>query len=343
MSDYSIRQHILTLYSSSVTRLPGSTELWYSYINHILSTSRSSPEISRVLARALNLQPTKASIWLLAIRFEADGTSPNGDKREEGGIGGGNMDAARKLAMRGIRFMKGATKDDARRLWVEWVRLEVSFVERLRKRWEILGVKDAMAGKPNMEVDLQLDALATLVGDAEDQVSITEQKIVSAKESSPHSALLEGTLIKIVMNNAIAAFPGDVAIYEDLLAVLRPMPTILRPALLSHLYELLRSSLSSLSASATFGSKLPIYHQARFILARRFLDDLASVQKDGTSLKAVSIDSLKWIEAVGESVKEFRIALQETSNGSNELVHEDFARFLTVTAQKTEDASLVGL
>lgn len=211
VSDYSIARHILSLYSSSVTRVPGSMKLWQSYITHVIANSNSSAEVSRVLARAISLHPTKADIWLLAIRFEADGTGPNA---REGGIGGGNIDAARKLVMRALRFMRAAPKEEALKIWLEWIRLEISFMERMRKRWEILGIKDAMSGEQNVktdEMDVDGDAAALPAADA-DLVSEAKEVEALAKTAGDvqHSArqgehaVLKGAIVKVVITNAFA-------------------------------------------------------------------------------------------------------------------------------------------
>lgn len=214
VSDYSIARHILSLYSSAVTRRPGSMQLWQEYITHVMKNSNSSAEISRVLARALGLHPTKSSIWILAIRFEADGTGP---QAKEGGIGGGNIDAARKLVMRALRFMKGATREDALQVWLEWIRLEISFVERMRKRWEILGIADTMAGEANMQIDAQgtdeVDEEIQLPEPAndDDAVQDTEQtgklsqaatQVTNASEGG-QAAILKGAIVKVVLQNAL--------------------------------------------------------------------------------------------------------------------------------------------
>jgi U3 small nucleolar RNA-associated protein 6 len=301
-----------------------------------LRTSNSSPEVSRVLARALTLHPTNPAIWLLAIRFEADGTASYArdeintfeDDQPESTIGGGNIDAARKLAMRGIRFTKGAREEDARILWVEWARLEISFVERMRKRWEILGIKDAMNGQANLDVEgMQVDGAP-----AEDSVEQAEKQLEAVQESQGRNAVLEGGIAKIVIQNALAAFPGKAAIYADMLRLLRPLPTPLRPTLLEEIYTSLRSNMDTFEGYTQAG-------QARILLARRHLADLAEPQKDGLSLKEIPVDSVEWTVAVGNAVHDYRAGLAALSGGSEELVG-DFADFLADCWQKTEDSSL---
>lgn len=211
VSDYSIARHILSLYSSAVTRVPGSMKLWHSYIAHVMLNSNSTAEISRVLARAIGLHPTKADIWLLAIRFEADGTGP---EAKDGGIGGGNIDSARKLVMRALRFMKAAPRDEALKIWLEWVRLEVSFMERMRKRWDILGITATMSGEQNvkpseMDVDGAADALpdpeTDLASETKDDAELakTAGDVQNSAEKGQH-AVLGGEIVRVVLDNALA-------------------------------------------------------------------------------------------------------------------------------------------
>lgn len=155
------------------------------------------------------MHPTNADLWLLAIRFEADGTGP---QAKEGGIGGGNIDAARKLVLRALRFMKSAKEEEGRKIWLEWVRLEMSFIERMRKRWEIMSIQDIMSGKPNVQQDAaemsngvlpepDQDMLAE-TGEEQDLAS-TATQIQSTKQKGQH-AVLGGDIVRVVLTSALA-------------------------------------------------------------------------------------------------------------------------------------------
>jgi len=129
------------------------------------------------------LHPTNADLWLLAIRFEADGTAAptsaedEDDASKSGGIGGGNIDAARKLVLRALRFMQSeSSRLDAVEIWKEWVRLEISLVERMRKRWQILGIADALSGKSNIELEVVDEALSV-----QDQSAALEVRLLSPR------------------------------------------------------------------------------------------------------------------------------------------------------------------
>ena len=245
--------------------------------------------------------------------------------------------------MRGIRFMKGARTEDARRLWIEWVRLEISFVEKIRKRWEILGIEDKVAAKADLETVLQNGEPGLANSLLEDQTMAADEGFDSknTRREHTHSAILGGALIEMVITNAAAAFPEDPRLYTNLLSLIRPMPTVLRSTLLSHIYNLLRSNLVSLQPSNGFAVKSAFDCQARVILARRYVDDLVLGQISGKSIQSGSFDSLEWIEAIEEAVKAFQESLNTSPEENTSLLSAEFAAFLHEMRRKTDDASLV--
>lgn len=222
---------------------------------------------------------------------------------------------------------------------MEWVRIEISLVERMRKRWEILGIADANTGgqkESNMELD-QVDAeLAEVAaetdgGSAETEAIETPDNVAEAKASG-QQAVLSGIIVKAVIDNALSSSPDRLSLFSSLLEVIRPLPTILRPDLLAHIYSILQTNLPAFEASETRG-------QALALLSRRFVDDLAQLQKDKLSLKPVPIDSLEWVEAVGESTKAFRSAIAG-QDSENMILLEQAAEFIGQMLDSTEDASL---
>ncbi|KAK9900557.1 hypothetical protein P389DRAFT_208035 [Cystobasidium minutum MCA 4210] len=346
VSDYSIARHILSLYSSSVTRLPGSMKLWQSYITHVISTSNSSAEVSRVLARAIGLHPTKADIWLLAIRFEADGT-PTGNA---GGIGGGNIDAARKLTMRALRFMKSATKEDSIKIWLEWIRLEISFMERLRKRWEILGIKDAMSGEQNVKtVDIAADKDASdalpdpksdLVQESREDSALakTAGEVQDSSQEGEH-AVLSGEIVKVVITNALSSSKDDIEMYDAVLQLLRTLPTPVRQDLLRHTHKTFES------VQTPHLSNPSLLAKAVSIRAYSHIYDLSEPNKEGTAVIQVEVDSLEWIEAIEQGIHDFKRALSavqqnNTARQGTTYLYEAYVDFVADMASKSKDADL---
>ena len=74
----------------------------------------------RIAARAVQLHPRTPSLYVLAASHE---------------LAHGGMGAARVLLQRGLRL-----NADCVDMWREYVRLELGFVEALRRRWDVLGI-----------------------------------------------------------------------------------------------------------------------------------------------------------------------------------------------------------
>jgi hypothetical protein len=72
--------------------------------------------------RALQLHPQESGLYIMGAAHELDHMSATG---------------ARTLLQRGLRI-----NGDSMDLWKEYVKMEMGFIERLRRRWEVLGVEN---------------------------------------------------------------------------------------------------------------------------------------------------------------------------------------------------------
>jgi hypothetical protein len=118
--------------------------------------------------------------------------------------------------------------------------------------------------------------------------------------------------------------------HKQLLDTIRPLPTPLRAELLSHIYAVLRAQLPVFSDASARS-------EARSILCKRYLADLAVPASDGLTLKEVALDTVEWIEAVGQTVTAYKAALVEEESIQ---LQQDYADVLAGCCEKTEDASL---
>lgn len=235
LSDYSIPLHILSLYSAAAKRFPESLELWTSYIAYSL-TQASNKLVSRVLSAAIAAHPSHSDFWVMAAQFEADG--------DETGKGGGNVDGARKLLMRGLRFFKNA---NSLPLWIEWIRIELNFIQTIEKRREALGLLESQSksnepshsiqSEENNNVDQALQTTADLqqLPQEPDTAMTPLDRKIDCTELKGQEALLSGALVKVVLQNAFEAIPG-LDIFQAILPLLHAFESPLRPALLHFLY-----------------------------------------------------------------------------------------------------------
>jgi hypothetical protein len=143
----------------------------------------------------------------MAAQFEADG--------DETGKGGGNVDGARKLLMRGLRFFKDASSLP---LWIEWIRIELNFIQTIEKRREALGLPETQSKstdpshsvqtEENEHIDPALkttDDLRQLPEDSDTPMTPLNHNINCA-DLKGQEALLSGALVKIVLQSA---FEGE--------------------------------------------------------------------------------------------------------------------------------------
>ncbi|OAV91598.1 hypothetical protein PTTG_04246 [Puccinia triticina 1-1 BBBD Race 1] len=236
LSDYSIPLHILNLYSAAAKRFPESLELWTSYIAYSL-TQASNKLVSRVLSAAIAAHPSHSEFWVMAARFEADG--------DETGKGGGNVDGARKLLMRGLRFFKDASSLP---LWIEWIRIELNFIQTMEKRREAFGLLDSHSKSNDPSHSSQPEetghvheALQTTVDlrqlpeDPDTPMTPLDREVDSTGLKG-QEALISGALVKVVLQNAFEAIPG-LDIFYATLPLLCAFESPLRPALIHFLYR----------------------------------------------------------------------------------------------------------
>jgi U3 small nucleolar RNA-associated protein 6 len=119
-----------------VSKFKSDVGLWVQYIE-VAKREKADALVGRLIARcalnkqqhvetycgdrALQLHPLESGLYIMGAAHELDHMSATG---------------ARTLLQRGIR-MNGDSMD----LWKEYVKMEMGFIERLRRRWEVLGVE----------------------------------------------------------------------------------------------------------------------------------------------------------------------------------------------------------
>ena len=120
--------------------------------------------------RALQLHPNTPALYILAASHELSNLSPS---------------SARTLLQRGIRL-----NNDSVELWTEYVKMELGFVEGLRRRWDVLGINVETQAKGNAkEMPLDLE-------ESENQMLVDEDNRDATR------AIMEGEIVKSVISSA---------------------------------------------------------------------------------------------------------------------------------------------
>lgn len=164
----------------------GSVELWLQYVA-FCKKEGSSRVLSNIFSRALQVHPRSAEIWIEAASYEFAVNL--------------NVDSARLLMQRAIRLNSHSQK-----LWLEYFRLELLYVQKLSVRRQVLRLDEADEKPVDNDATVLIDELPEERDAEKEEVSEEMQAKMNARK-----LVLAGAIAKIVYTNAIAAISDDVA------------------------------------------------------------------------------------------------------------------------------------
>ncbi|THV06741.1 hypothetical protein K435DRAFT_743269 [Dendrothele bispora CBS 962.96] len=177
ISDYALVRRQFNIFERALKRFKSDVGLWIEYIS-LAKKEGARTLVGRITARALQLHPNVPALYILAASHELDHLSPS---------------SARSLLQRGIR-MNGESVE----MWREYVKMELGFMESMRRRWETLGISG---------------------------------------ESSAQE-VMAGAVVTAVISKAVQALDNKQLVLElDELITSFPMPDRVRQSLLQHLYR----------------------------------------------------------------------------------------------------------
>ncbi|KAK3646840.1 U3 snoRNP protein [Elasticomyces elasticus] len=121
-SDSNNQRIVFSILDRGTRKFAGDRELWLKYIQ-FCQKERANKKLAEVFTSYLRLRPREYNGWVLAAKWYAE---------EEG-----DMSTARGYLQRGLRFCK-----DERKLWLEYLQLEMVYLAKLAARRQILGLDE---------------------------------------------------------------------------------------------------------------------------------------------------------------------------------------------------------
>ncbi|KAF8629265.1 hypothetical protein AX17_005844 [Amanita inopinata Kibby_2008] len=292
VSDYALVRRQFQIFERALKKFKSDVDLWVQYIQ-VTKQEGARSLVGRVTARALQLHPNEPTLYIIAASHELDNLSPS---------------AARTLLQRGLRL-----NADSVELWREYVKMELSFIESLRRRWDVLGIKMDEKGKNKGE---QVEGSRDIVEPVHPRKSVEDFMEVDEETDGDKSAaarrdVMQGAIVKSVMTNAARAL-GKIELFDALKTVIEEHPCApdLRHALLDHFYDLVRQT-------------LPNDAKAIKLSASRFLT---------TGSKGIGL-----IEALGQANEEM---LESAGNCCREEVLEMYSEFVEEWCGRTMDENM---
>ncbi|KZT70904.1 hypothetical protein DAEQUDRAFT_724645 [Daedalea quercina L-15889] len=221
VSDYALVRRQFHVFERALKKFKSDVGLWIQYIQ-VAKKEGARTLVGRITARALQLHPNVPALYILAASHELEHLAPS---------------AARALLQRGIRLNPESTE-----VWREYVKMELGFVESLRRRWDVLGIEVEDTKRKGKQRALDED------GDDDMGKEMQKMQVDAEDEGDEGEAarrqIMQGAIVKSVMSSAAKALP-KIELFislQDLLATY-PCPPSLRDTLLDHLFTLLHETL----------------------------------------------------------------------------------------------------
>ncbi|KAI9437584.1 U3 small nucleolar RNA-associated protein 6-domain-containing protein [Lactarius indigo] len=259
ISDYALTRRQFHIFERALQKFKSDVSLWLQYLR-LAQREGARALAGRIAARAVQLHPRTPSLYVLAAAHE---------------LAHGGMGAARSLLLRGLRLNASSTE-----MWREYVRLELGFVEAMRRRWDVLGIA------------LDSDSASGEGGEGE-RVDRAEEK---AMGDAARRAIMDGAIVCQAIDSAAKALP-TIGLFQSLQEVIAgyPVKEALRSALLDHLHERLAETLP--------GDASAVVLRATRALALTSAEELAGGALVD-ALRRANEEMLKALDAVGQQPPE---------------------------------------
>ncbi|CAL1707685.1 unnamed protein product [Somion occarium] len=217
ISDYALVRRQFHIFERALKKFKSDIGLWIQYIQ-VAKKEGARSLVGRITARALQLFPNVPAFYILAASHELEYLSPS---------------AARTLLQRGIRLNAESVE-----MWREYVKMEMGFVESMRRRWNVLGiiVEDKGKGKERERTSLDEEEV--------EQMEVDAAEPEGDESEAARREILSGAIVKSVISSAAKALPKP-ELFMSLHNVISkyPSPLSLRTSLLDHLHDLLQQIL----------------------------------------------------------------------------------------------------
>ncbi|CCM00065.1 uncharacterized protein FIBRA_02092 [Fibroporia radiculosa] len=293
ISDYALVRRQFHIFERALKKFKSDVGLWIQYIQ-VAKKEGARTLVGRITARALQLHPNVPALYILAASHELEHLSPS---------------AARALLQRGIRL-----NTDSVEMWKEYVKMELGFVESLRRRWEVLGIgEEAKQKEKTADTEMSDHRNETVDNEGVEKTQFDADEYDESEAA--RKDIMEGFIVKSVISSAVKAQP-KIELFtsiRDLLATY-PCPPSLRENLVSHLFSLLQVTLPS---------------------------DPAAIKLAATKSLTLDLEGRDLVEALTHANEQLANALRDNSE-ADERLSGVYARFVEEWCQRDIDNDLKG-
>eukprot|EP00941_MAST-03F_sp_MAST-3F-sp1_P002139 g2139.t1 len=175
LSDHSGKRRIHHIFQRLVRRFPDDPKLWMQYASFCQRVN-ARKVLGTVTAKALQRHPRVDGLWILAASSE---------------FNAGNVVASRTLLQRALRV-----NAESKKLWYEYFRLELLYINKMAGRRQKLGLEDGAS----------------------------KTRLMEDGSEAPNAAFFRGVVPTVVFSNATKAVPNDLTFQSNFLDICLTVP-----------------------------------------------------------------------------------------------------------------------
>lgn len=299
-SSYSIPRRALYILKRATVKFPADLSVWLAYVEYA-SREGMRKVVSQGLTSALQHHPLSSTLYLLSSyhHLHPDAPFPSESipstskvdlpsQAEDTGFSLEGVAPARTTLLLGLRLVP-----QSQDLWVEYIKLELGWVEALRRRWKLLGIEDTPKASSLSDDEVESDAL------------IGGEGAFGPEGETARKAILSGQLVVHAVSSALEAIPAvatdkkspksaGMSLRNLLLDTLRTYPSPLRATALEPVY-------ADLSQLATSTGRIAA--EARLLLMTRGLFDRPYESQDAADSALDEVQTIEEIGKIGRAMK----------------------------------------
>ncbi|VVA98647.1 unnamed protein product [Arabis nemorensis] len=205
ISDFAGVAKIVEIYRLATMRFKGDIGLWFRYLE--FCRQKRNGRMKKVLAQVIRFHPKVAGVWIYAAAWEFDRNL--------------NVAAARALMQNGLRVCSNSED-----LWVEYLRMELTYLNKLKVRRVALGedkgslVRDKKAVEDEKWKDENKDLFMSLVDEKEENDDSVVEDVEDASEKVDVFREQGSNVLQAIYGGAIEALPSSFDLRKRFLEIL---------------------------------------------------------------------------------------------------------------------------
>ena len=179
------QRRIFFVFDRGTKKHPADVGLWLQSIEYA-KKQRAHKKIAQIFTNVLRLHPTRSELWIYASQFAMD---EHGDITE-----------ARSYMQRGLRFCKSK-----RTMWIQYARLEMSYIAKIHARRQILGLEEnedeaprgrLLNGEDEIEAGKDIvDVIETSQDNDVDEAALRKLESIPAQRGAIPIAIFDAALL----------------------------------------------------------------------------------------------------------------------------------------------------